>query len=129
MSILRRKHIDTLEEDVHYYSKRYDKHITIPKGFSCDGATFVVDTKERCYRLHDFAYWAALFDDGTPISFEQANTIYCDYLLEMGHPLFALTRKALHWLGRPAWNSHRRREMNWQNTKIVARWKVERGIR
>ena len=128
MIVLRRKHIDVLEADYSFYSERYNKTTTAPKGFHSDGATCVVDTPEKCYRIHDWNFFAALWDDGTPMSFEEANHNYTDLLLATGHWVFGRTRKTLDWLGRGAWNEHRRAEMRWQNMKILAQFKADRGI-
>lgn len=128
MSIFRRKNVDVLESDYRFYSKRYQKWTTAPKGFHCDGATGVPDTKEKCYRIHDWNFFSAFWDDGTPMSFEEANHNYTDLLSEKGHWVFARSRRALHWVGRGAWEEHRRAEMRWQNMKVLAQWKVDRGI-
>ena len=128
MSILRRKDIDILEADMVFYSKRYDKTTTAPCGFRCDGATGVPDTREKCYRIHDWNFFAAMWDDLSPMTFEQANNNYTDLLRETGHPVLAQTRRALHWVGRDAWNAHRRREMDWQNTKIRAQFRADRCV-
>ena len=129
MCIFRRKHIDVLEADFVCESARYGKTTTAPKGFRCDGATGVPDTKEKCYRIHDWNFFAALWDDGTPMSFEEANHNYTDLLAEKGHPILAITRSTLHWLGRGAWKEHRRAEMRWQNVKVLHQWLVDNNIR
>lgn len=128
MIVLRRKHLDVLEADYEFYSARYGKTTTAPHGFISDGATCVLDTPEKCYRIHDWNYRTAIWDDGTPMTFEQANHNYTDLLLEEGHWFFARTRRTLNWLGRRAWNEHRRLEMWWQNEKVLARFRADRGL-
>jgi hypothetical protein len=120
--------VDVLEADYSFYSRRYEKRTTAPKGFQCDGATGVPDTKEKCYRIHDWDFFAAIWDDGTPMSFEEANNNYTDLLAEKGHWILARTRRTLYWLGRGAWEEHRRAEMRWQNMKVLAQFRVDRGL-
>ena len=128
MSIFRRKDVDTLEADFPFFSQRYGKMTTAPAGFQCDGATGVPDTAEKCYRIHDWNYFSASWDDGSDLSFEEANHNYTDLLAETGHPVFARTRRALHWVGRGAWEEHRRAEMRWQNMKVLAQWRADKWL-
>jgi len=128
MAVFRRKNVDVLSEDVSFYSERHGKTTTAPKGFCCDGASGVKDTKEKCYRIHDWAFFAALWDDGSAMSFEEANHNYTDLLRKTGHWFYSRTRKTLYFVGRKAWEEHRRREMTWQNTKVLAQWMNDRGI-
>lgn len=129
MRILRRVNIDILEEDYPFYSERYNKTTTAPKGFQCDGASWVLDTREKCYRIHDWNFRAAIWDDGTPMTFEEANHNYTDLLRATGHWFFAKTRRSLHWVGRSAWNGHRYDEMWWQNEKVLAKFRADRGLK
>ena len=99
-----------------------------PRVVECDGATGVPDTEEKCYRIHDWNFFAAIWDDGSDMSFEQANNNYTDLLSETGHWFRARTRKALHIVGRNAWEEHRRAEMRWQNMKVLARFRADRGL-
>ena len=128
MGIFRRKHVDILEADYIFFSERYQKTTTAPKGFHCDGASGVRDTKEKCYRIHDWNFFSAIWDDGSPMSFEQANNNYTDLLSEKSHWFYSRTRRTLHWLGRDAWEEHRRNEMWWQNVKVLAKWMIDRGL-
>jgi len=128
MGIFRRNSIDILAEDISFYSKRYGKRTTAPKGFNCDGASGVKDTKEKCYRIHDWNFFCAFWDDGSQMSFEEANDNYTDLLLEKSHWFYARSRKALYIVGRKAWEEHRRREMTWQNMKVTAQWMNDHGI-
>jgi len=128
MAIFRKADVDILEADYSFYSKRYGKRTTAPKGFRSDGATGVRDTKEKCYRIHDWNYFAAVWDDGTPMSFEESNHNYTDLLREKGHWIYSRSRKTLYWLGRDAWEEHRRADMRWQNVKVLAQWMNDRGL-
>ena len=123
LTIFRRKDVDVVDKEFVFYSKRYNKTSTVPLTFMCDGATGVKDTKEKIYRLHDWNFFAAIWDDGTPMSFEEANNNYTDCLLEHGHWFIARTRKALHIVGRSAWKMHREREMVFHNVKLLEQLK------
>lgn len=128
MSIFRRKSIDIFEADYPFYSKRYKKWTTGAKGFGCDGATGVPDTKEKCYRIHNWNYYVALWDNGSLMTFEEANNNYTDLLKEKGHPFKAKARKALYFVGRIAWKKHRLRELVRHNEIVLSQWKMDHGI-
>jgi len=68
-----------------YYSKRYNKYVTVPQGFWSDGATFATDLKgSKSYWVHDILLIKKEFDDGTSCNFMQASYILHDILKEEG---------------------------------------------
>ena len=73
-----------LHEPIVYYSKRYNKWITVPFGFFSDGATGAVDIKSKAWWIHDFLLMYKSFDDGTTCTWQQANLIMHDVLKEEG---------------------------------------------
>ncbi len=77
-------------KDVHYYSSRYKKAITVKKGFISDGATGAPDIKSFSWLVHDWLYEKKCFDDGTPCSYKQANLILRDILVCEGHKFEAI---------------------------------------
>lgn len=129
MGVFRRNDVDILADDFPFFSARYQKHTTAPAGFRCDGASGVRDTREKCYRIHDWNYFAAIWDDGAAMSFEQANNNYTDLLRAEGHWFYSRSRKVLYFLGRSAWEHHRRAEMNWQNVKVLAQFRADRNLK
>jgi len=76
-----------------YYSERYGKSITVPKGFKTDGATGVPDLAQEAWEVHDFIFSGGGFDDGTYPTNWQASNIYCDILTEKGFPIRGQIRK------------------------------------
>ena len=130
MFIFRRKHIKTLKNGVTFYSERYRNTTTARKGFKYDGATVVADVDDIDGAIHDWNFFIALWDDGTPMTFEEANWNYIDWLIErrkasvtlwdkLKYGTVSITRRALSIVGRPSWSSHRRREMVFDNMKFV----------
>lgn len=117
--IFRRKHIKVLQQDLPWFSKRYQKWTTPKKGFKYDGATGVMDVDDLDGAMHDWNFYVAYWDDGTPMTFEEANNNYTDWLKENGHWIVCHTRKALYFVGRNAWEQHRRREMIIDNLKFM----------
>ena len=39
--------------EIKYYSKRYNKHVTVPKGYNSDGATGAIDIYSDAWWIHD----------------------------------------------------------------------------
>ena len=129
MTIFRRRDIDVLEADFPFYSERYDKTTTAPKGYQCNGADWVYDTKEKLYRIHDWDFEVAMWDDGSDMSFEEANNNYTDLLAQTGYTIFAITRRALYVVGRPAWRRCRERQIWWENMKVLHQWMADNNIK
>lgn len=71
----------TRKKTLKYYSLRYDKYITVPKGRQSDGATGAFDIKNSdSWWVHDEVCRNGCFDDGTLCTVFQASTICCDIL-------------------------------------------------
>ena len=73
-----------LDEDIHYYSKRYKKNLTVLKGFLSDGATGAFDIHSAAWWVHDMICDTGLWDDGTKITNWQASMVLSDILHEEG---------------------------------------------
>jgi len=117
--MLRRRSIKKTTRVIRWHSERYEKWVKVPKDFWHDGATVVKDVHTEDGALHDWCFFAAIWEDGSRMTFEEANDNYTDWLKEKHYWFRAQTRKALHYVGRSAWNEHRRREMIWHNMKFL----------
>ena len=92
----------TNPKEIHYYSKRYRKYITVPKGYKSDGATGVLDVCPKSWYVHDWMCGNYLgegpkpiggqFDDGTKINNWQCSHIFADILREEGYIILPYTR-------------------------------------
>ena len=69
---------------IDYYSKRYDKFVTVPKGYGSDGVTGASDIYSNGWWVHDMLCDQGVFNDGTPCNNIQASTILHDILLSEG---------------------------------------------
>lgn len=69
-----------VDEQIKYYSERYKKYITVPKGFKSDGATMAIDIVSLGWVVHDRICEVPFFDDGTSISAWKAANILSDIL-------------------------------------------------
>lgn len=79
---------------IYYYSKRYNKFITVPKEYESDGATGALDVSFKGFMVHDWicGNWSGngpkpiggQFDDGTKINNWQASQILSDILRDEG---------------------------------------------
>lgn len=65
-----------------YYSERYNKMITLPKGTWSDGATLAPDLLSNGWGVHDILRRCKTFDDVSPCSNFQASMILFDILWE-----------------------------------------------
>ncbi len=98
--------------DITYHSRRYDKSLTVLKGFESDGST-ASPNLGKGWLFHDRAFEHGHWDDGTPIEFKQANRIMADIMEDEGWP--KLIRKA-YWRGiksricRRTWNEYREKD-------------------
>lgn len=79
-------------EGYFYYSKRYNRRITIPKGFYSDGATGAKDIDSDGWIVHDHICRYAVWDDGTRIDNWTASTVLGDILYSEGY-----TWRAYYW--------------------------------
>lgn len=69
-----------------YYSKRYNRSITIPAGFYTDGATKAPDLENTdAWIIHDHICRYAVWDDGAPIDNWTASTVLGDILWRDGY--------------------------------------------
>ncbi len=74
----------TLPYEINYYSERYDKWVTVEKGFKSDGATGAVDLWSEGFWVHDQLCDFGYFNDGSPCTNWQASTILGDILKAEG---------------------------------------------
>lgn len=73
-----------LEEDIAYYSGRYDGWIKCCAGYRSDGASGAFDIHSKSWWVHDQICDDPYFEDGKPITAWQAATILGDILKEEG---------------------------------------------
>lgn len=74
-----------------YYSKRYNRTLTIPLWFYSDGATGARDVESDAWFIHDLVCRYGVWDDGTKIDNWTASTILADILWEDGFHFRALS--------------------------------------
>ncbi len=72
-------------QDHRYYSRRYNRSITIKARFYSDGATGARDISSDAWWVHDHICRYAKWDDGTPIDNWTASTVLGDILWAEGH--------------------------------------------
>ena len=83
-----------------YYSKRYNKFVTVPKGYVSDGATGAIDVDSDAWWVHDVLCPPGTFDDGATCTNWQASTILSDILKVDQYPLRTVYWKWLtYWFG------------------------------
>jgi len=75
-----------------YYSKRYNRKITIKPGFKSDGATGARDVKTDAWGFHDVLCATGKWDDGSLVDNWTASTVLGDILWEDG-----LRWRAIYW--------------------------------
>lgn len=68
-----------------YYSKRYNKWVTIKKGDKSDGATSAPDIDSFSWLIHDDLCNFGVFEDGSKCSNLQASTILYDIQVDEGY--------------------------------------------
>lgn len=73
-----------LNEDLTYYSERYKKRISVPKGRISDGATGAMDITSRGWWIHDELCLLGHWDDKTPLTNWQCSQVLQDILTEEG---------------------------------------------
>ena len=86
-----------------YYSKRYNRTITVQKGFWCDGATGALDMDTDAWIIHDWICDSkngsdGKWDDGTLIDNWTASTILGDVLWLDGYKVRAVIWWWATWL-------------------------------
>lgn len=67
-----------------YYSKRYNKYITINQNYNSDGATGAWDIVSFAWWVHDKLCEKGKWDDGISITNWQCSTVLFDILTEEG---------------------------------------------
>lgn len=77
------------QHELKYYSKRYDKYVTVEKGFVSNGADVVIDIYSNSWWVHDKLCKTGLFDDGTKCNNKQCSQILSDILKSEGRWLRA----------------------------------------
>ena len=94
-----------------FTSTRYNKKITPPIGFKCDGATWAPNLGLG-WLYHDWMFKHGKFDDGTPITWRQANRIMLDIMELEGWPRWVrrqYRRGIKSKFSLKAWKGHRAR--------------------
>jgi hypothetical protein len=67
-----------------YYSERYDKWVTVPKGYESDGSSGGFDINSRSWWCHDILKEFEVWDDGSACSNTQASFVIYDILKSEG---------------------------------------------
>ena len=96
------------KDEIKYYSKRYDKYVTVPEGYLSDGASGAIDIYSDGWFVHDWicGNWLGAgpkpkggeFDDGTKINNRQASQILSDILRSEGRWIRAQYWYTFTWL-------------------------------
>ena len=68
-----------------FHSRRYNKFLTVPEGFECDGSTGSPNIG-LSWLAHDYAFKRGKWDDGTPIKWREANHFMQDLMIAEGQP-------------------------------------------
>ena len=77
---------------VSYYSPRYNRTVTVEKGFRSDGATGARDVQTDGWGFHDVLCDRGTWDDGTRVDNWTASTVLGDVLWRDGHRF-----RAVYW--------------------------------
>jgi len=88
----------TNQEEFTYYSKRYNKYVTVEKGYESDGATGARDIDSKGWWVHDVLCEFGLFDDDTPCNNLQASRILSDILKKEGYWFRSRSWFVMTWL-------------------------------
>lgn len=83
-----------LKIDLEYYSKRYDKKVSLKKGMFSDGATGAFDIFSRSWWVHDELCNTGKWADGTRCTNWQASTVLGDILFSE----WRLPRSVYWWI-------------------------------
>ena len=74
-------------QDYRYYSRRYNRFLTVRAGCYSDGATFAPDLpKTDAWIIHDCICRYGVWDDGTRIDNWTASMVLSDLLRRDGYP-------------------------------------------
>ncbi len=68
-----------------YYPERYDKYVTVRKGYVSDGATGARDVDSKGWWVHDVVKESKRFDDDSECTNWQASNILSDILKSEGY--------------------------------------------
>lgn len=71
-------------QDIVYYSKRYNKHVVVPRDYPSDGATGARDIDSKSWWVHDKLCDDGCWQDGTPINNWECSQVLQDILLSEG---------------------------------------------
>ena len=81
-------------ERIVYFSPRYEKTVTVPKGYLSDGASGPAsDIMSNAWWVHDVMCDTGKWDDGTPCTNWQASQVLHDILKSEGRWIRCLTWK------------------------------------
>lgn len=87
-------------KQIDYYSKRYDKYVTVIKDYPSDGASGAIDINSTAWWVHDVLCDKGTFDDGSECNNWQASMILRDILWNEGFWFRSLTwRPMTHLFG------------------------------
>lgn len=84
--------------EIKYFSPRYKKFVTVPKGYVSDGATGASDIYSKAWWVHDMLCDRGTWDDGTPVTNWQASSVLSDILKDEGRWFRARTWFVATWL-------------------------------
>ena len=87
-----------VNEEILYYSKRYDEYITCDKGDRSDGATMAPDLDSFGWIFHDELCTTGKFSDGSKCTNLQASTVLSDIMAEEGRWFRRITWFTGTWL-------------------------------
>lgn len=82
----------TSKHERKFYSLRYKKWVTVPKGYTSDGATWALDIFSDSWWFHDKLCDTGKWDDGTCVSNWQASHVLGDVLSHEGRKY-----RAIYW--------------------------------
>tara|TARA_R100000306_G_scaffold20824_1_gene24733 strand:+ start:4367 stop:4708 length:342 start_codon:yes stop_codon:yes gene_type:complete len=68
------------KKEIQYYSRRYNRSVTVPEGYPSDGATFAVDIYSDAWWVHDLLCDRGTWNNGTPCTNIQASWVLSDIL-------------------------------------------------
>jgi len=95
--------------EIKFYSKRYGKYITVPKGYHSDGATGAIDIWSEAWWVHDKLCDTGKFDDGALCTNFMASSILCEVLRKEGRWI----RSIFWWLPTFLFGGGKCRERMW----------------
>ena len=84
-------------KEINYYSKRYDKHVTVWKDYPSDGATGACDIDSTAWWVHDVLCDRGTFDDGTECNNWQCSMVLRDILWTEGFWVRSITWRPMTW--------------------------------